>query len=181
MLIRKRGPYVRMIDIFRCFSVRCVVYIKNDVLCYHWIHIFIDVAYFCAIMSYEQWNWRFFGFQWLNGHRAVQDWFDELPEDAKEEARDTFAYLQHLPLTLWKKPKFDLLKGAEVSEVRFDTETHTYRIYGYYGPEGMGRQVYTLLYGHDKKTGNDAKGKREAGKRRGYVDRREASVHEFKF
>jgi hypothetical protein len=132
-------------------------------------------------MPYEAWNWRFFGFMWLTGSRPVQEWFDLLSDDAKYEARDTFGYLQHLPLASWKKPKFDLLKGEEVSEVRFETETHVYRIYGYYGPSKLGRQVYTLLYGHDKKLGNDAKGKREATKRRKAIGRGDAKVHEFEF
>lgn len=132
-------------------------------------------------MAYEQWNWRFFGFEWLNGNRPVQDWFDELLPDAKNEARDTFGYLQHSPIATWRKPKFDPLKGEEVSEVRFATETHTYRIYGYYGPDYLGRQVFSLLYGHDKKTGNDREGKREAKKRRHLVEQRKANVQPFKF
>lgn len=48
-------------------------------------------------MSYEVWNWRFFGLTWSTGNKPVQDWFDLLPDDAKDEARDTFGYLQHLP------------------------------------------------------------------------------------
>jgi len=142
---------------------------------------FIDLYNFCAIMIYELWNWRFFGLEWLNGNRPVQDWFDGLPVEAKDEARDTFGYLEHSPITAWKKPKFDPLRGEEVSEVRFGTETHTYRIYGCYGPDYLGRQVFSLLYGHDKKTGNDREGKREATKRRRLVERREAVVHAFEF
>lgn len=132
-------------------------------------------------MAPETWNWRFFGFQWANDGQPVQDWFDLLPQDAKDEALDTIGYLQHLSLAAWKKPKFDPLGGEEVSEVRFETNSHTYRIYGYYGPSGYGRQVYTFLYGHDKHVRNDKKGKREASKRKGFIERGEATVHEFKF
>jgi hypothetical protein len=132
-------------------------------------------------MVYEQWNWRFFGFQWPNGNKPVQTWFNGLPEDARDEARDTFAYLEHLPIASWKKPKFDPLKGEEVSEIRFGTKTHTYRVYGYYGPDALGRQVYTLLVGDAKKTGNDTGGKREATKRKKHIERREAWIHAFEF
>jgi Phage derived protein Gp49-like (DUF891) len=132
-------------------------------------------------MPYEQWNWRFFGFQWLNGNTPVQDWFDGLPQDAKDAAIDTFGYLQQSPITAWKKPKFDPLKGEEVNEVRFETNEHTYRIYGYYGPESLGRQVFTLLLGHDKKVRNDAEGKREATKRKHYIEQGKATVHAFEF
>jgi Phage derived protein Gp49-like (DUF891) len=132
-------------------------------------------------MAYEQWNWRFFGFQWLNENKPVQDWFDRLPQDALDAARDTFGYLQHSPIAAWRKPKFDPLKGEEVNEVRFETESHTYRIYGYYGPASLGRQVFTLLYGHDKKVRNDAEGKREATKRKWHVERGEAKTHPFEF
>ena len=132
-------------------------------------------------MSYESWNWRFFGFMWLTENKPVQEWFDLLPDDAKDEARDTFGYLQHLPIAAWKKPQFDPLKGEEVSEVRFETATHFFRIYGYYGPNRLGRQVYTLLIGHDKQTRNDKAGKREAAKRRRAIERGEGSVHQFEF
>jgi hypothetical protein len=118
---------------------------------------------------------------WLTGNRPVQDWFDLLPEDAKNEARDTFSYLEHLPIAAWKKPKFDPLKGEEVTEVRFETKSHVYRIYGYYGPSELGRQAYTLLYGHDKKLGNDAHGKREGTKGKRAIEAGQARVHKFEF
>jgi len=131
-------------------------------------------------MDYAEWNWRFFGFQWLNDNKPVQDWFDGLLDDAKEELRDTIGHLQHLPPHLWKKPQFDPLTGEDVTEVRFETATHFYRIYGYYGPKGQ-RQSFTFLLGNDKKIRNDTKGKREASKRRGYIERGEAKVHRFEF
>jgi hypothetical protein len=132
-------------------------------------------------MSYDAWNWRFFGLMWLTENRPVQEWFDLLPEDAKEEARDTFGYLQHLPIACWKKPQFDPLKGEEVNEVRFETATHFFRVYGYYGPNALGRQAYTLLLGHDKQTRNDKAGKREATKRKRSIERGDARVHQFEF
>ena len=132
-------------------------------------------------MTFDSWNWRFFGLLWSTDNKPVQDWFDLLPEDAKDEARDTFGYLQHLPIAAWKKPQFDPLKGEEVSEVRFETATHFFRVYGYYGPNSRGRQVYTLLLGHDKKSRNDKAGKREATKRKRSLDRGDAQTHEFEF
>ena len=62
-------------------------------------------------MAYKEWNWQFYGLQWANGNKPVQEWFDGLPEDAKEELRDTIRHLQHLPYHLWKKPQFDRLAG----------------------------------------------------------------------
>ena len=131
-------------------------------------------------MAYEDWNWQFCGFQWPNGNKPVQDWFDGLLDDAKEELRDTIRYLQHLPYHLWKKPQFDRLAGEDVTEVRFDTATHTYRIYGYCGPKGQ-RQSFVFLHGNDKKIRNDPKGKSEATKRLGHIERGEAGVHGFEF
>jgi hypothetical protein len=129
----------------------------------------------------QEWNWQFFGFQWLNGNKPVQDWFDGLPDDAKDEARDTIGYLRYLPPHLWKRPRFDPLSGEDVTEVRFDTATNTYRIYGFFGGLDDKRQIYTFLYGADKKTRNDLKGKREASKLRRIVERKEATVHRFEF
>jgi hypothetical protein len=131
-------------------------------------------------MAYEDWNWQFCGFQWPNGNRPVQDWFDGLLDDAKEELRDTIRHLQHLPYHLWKKPQFDRLAGEGVTEVRFDTATHVYRIYGYCGPKGQ-RQSFVFLLGNDKKARNDPKGKAEAAKRLGYIERDQATVHGFEF
>jgi hypothetical protein len=89
-----------------------------------------------------------------------------------EERRSTRVPLKagHLPIAAWKKPQFDPLKGEEVSEVR-----------GYYGPTVLGRQVYTLLFGHDKQTRNDTSGKREATKRKRSIERGDAKTHKFEF
>jgi hypothetical protein len=132
-------------------------------------------------MAYEQWNWSFFGYQRLDGGKPVQDWFDGLPDDAKKEARETIGYLQQLPNHLWKKPHFDPLGGEDVTEIRFETATHTYRIYGYAGGPSRARQLYILLFGHDKKVRNDTKGKSEATKRRAEIDRGAATFHPFEF
>ena len=131
-------------------------------------------------MAYEEWNWRFFGFQWLSNSKPVQDWFDGLLEDAQNALRDRIGYLQHLPRHLWKKPQFDPLAGEDVTEVRFETATHYYRVYGYFGPKGE-RQSFVFLLGSDKKTRNDKAGKREASKRRSCIERGEAKVHRFEF
>lgn len=100
-----------------------------------------------------------------------------------EERRSTRVPLKagHLPIAAWKKPQFDPLKGEEVSEVRFETATHYFRVYGYYGPTVLGRQVYTLLFGHDKQTRNDTSGKREATKRKRSIERGDAKTHKFEF
>jgi hypothetical protein len=166
---------------WHCFSVTYNVYINIDVVAMGNGNIFIDVAQFCAIMIYVDWNWRFFAIEWLDGNRPVQSWFDDLPDDAKEEARDTIRILRNLPPHLWKKPQHDPLSGEEVTEIRFETASHYYRIYGHFGGPPGERQVYTFLYGTDKRVRNDTSGKREATKRKGFITRKEARIHGFKF
>jgi len=130
-------------------------------------------------MNVEIWYWRFFGFETLVGNRLVQDWFNELPEDARNDARDIIAHLQHLPNHLWRRPEFDQLEDG-LSEVRFKSPLNTYRIYGFFGPEGF-RRVYTFLHGADKKVRNDRNAKRVARDRMGQLSQQKARVHEFEF
>lgn len=120
--------------------------------------------------------------------RPVQSWYDNLPEDAKDEIRDLLNYLQKLTSSLWRRPEFDELDGAGgISELRppditlevaGELETLTFRIYGYFGPtEG----VYTFLHGARKDVKNDTRGKRVARKRLQQLERGEATTHEFEF
>jgi hypothetical protein len=128
----------------------------------------------------EIWNWTFRGFETLVGNRrVVQDWFDGLPENASNEAKDTIGYLQHTPIHQWKSPHFEKLEEG-LSEVRFRLGKVRYRIYGYFGPAGY-RQSYTFLHGTDKKVSNDLSGKNTAKDRMAQIARREASFHEFEF
>jgi Phage derived protein Gp49-like (DUF891) len=127
----------------------------------------------------EEWNWAFRGYQTAVDGQPVQDWFDDLPEDAQDEARAAIGYLQHLPIRLWGPPTFKHL-GNSLSEIRFRLLTVRYRIYGYFGPKGYVR-TYTFLHGTDKKVSNDRDGKELASDRLGKIERNRASTHAFMF
>src|SRR5271156_2248189 len=117
----------------------------------------------------SEWFWRFRAFESVLEGRPVQAWYNELPDDAKDEIRDLLNYLQKLTNKLWRRPEFDGLDGAGgISELRppdipleitGELEVVTYRIYGYFGPS---YGVYTFLHGVRKDVRNDTHGKRIA-------------------
>src|ERR1035441_3157327 len=115
----------------------------------------------------------FDGYMTPNRRLDVQEWFDALSEDEKDEARDVLAYLQHQPRHLWCRPEFEVL-DHDISEVRFKVNAlhvqHVYRIYGAFWPERK-RYSFTFLIGKDKKVDNDRKGKKEAIDRLGRLRR----------
>jgi hypothetical protein len=125
----------------------------------------------------EKWLWRFLGFQTLAGNQPVQDWFDGLDDDARNDLLDTLGDLQVLPNHLWLRPKFDQLED-DISEIVGWTASDELRIYGYFPGQ---RQTYTFLHGKSKKVGNDKQGKRTAKERLKLLRRNEATTHEFKF
>jgi hypothetical protein len=137
-------------------------------------------------MAFESVKWTFYGYVTPAGGRDVQDWFNGLPEEARDEARDTLAYLQQLPPSQWVRTDFAPL-GDDIAEIRFkvnvEHEQRIYRIYGTFWPEGL-RYSFTFLIGKDKKVKNDKHGKSEAIKRLKKLklphnDR--GTVHEFEF
>jgi len=136
-----------------------------------------------VIQSVEEISWTFYGYETPAGGKDVQDWFDGLRVEERDEATDVLVYLQALPRHQWFKPGFDLLDD-DVSEIRFKVNAlhvrKIYRIYGAFWPEKQ-RHSYTLLIGKDKKVDNDRRGKAEAIKRLKQLRRGEARIHEFKF
>jgi hypothetical protein len=140
----------------------------------------------------EEVVWAFFGYETLAGGRPVQDWFDALLPEEKDEALDTLGYLQHLPLRLWSEPEYAPL-GRGLSEIRFKVNSlnETIRIYGFFWPhlpkerdrkpDVQYRPSYTFLHGKSKKVRNDKVGKEEARRIMGKIERKEARVHAFKF
>jgi hypothetical protein len=126
-------------------------------------------------------SWRFYGYATKAEGRIIQEWFDGLSEEERDEALDTIGYLQHLRLDQWKYPRFEHL-GDGLSEIRFKVASLnlTIRIYGIFWPIGE-RFSYTFLYGGNKKVKNDKRGKKEAYRRKGIVENGESTVHEFKF
>ena len=55
-------------------------------------------------MADEKISWRFYGYVTPGGGCDVQEWFDSLSEDERDEARDAIGYLQVQPRRLWNKP-----------------------------------------------------------------------------
>jgi Gp49-like protein DUF891 len=125
----------------------------------------------------KTWNWRFLGFETLKGNRPVQDWFDALDDEGRNELLDTLYYLRALPNHLWRRPKFDHLEG-DISEIIGWTASDELRIYGYF--PGL-QQTYMFLNGKSKKVANDKHGKRIAKDRLKLLRRGEAGFHEFEF
>lgn len=140
----------------------------------------------------EEVLWSFYGYETPARGRIVQDWFDALLSEEKDEVIDTLGYLQRLPLRLWGEPEFKPLGGG-LSEIRFKVSclNEIVRIYGFFWPElpkEKDRQPgvkyypsYTFLNGKDKKVKNDRAGKEEARRRMRLVERKVARVHAFKF
>jgi phage-related protein len=124
------------------------------------------------------WNWSFLGYEAPSGNRPVQEWFDGLADEVKDEARDAIGYLQHSSIQQWSRPHFEKLEDG-ISEVRFRVSNVRYRIYGYFATEV--RQSYTFLHGTHKKVSNDRKGKKTAKDRMGEIGRKEARTHKFEF
>jgi len=128
----------------------------------------------------EEIAWTFYGYQTPAGGKEVQEWFDGLLVEERDEGIDTLVYLQALPVKLWGKPEYGQL-GDGLSEIRFKVNAlnRVYRIYGCFWPGG--RWSYTLLLGRDKKVSNPRHDIAEARKRKHRLEQGKASVHEFEF
>ncbi len=136
-------------------------------------------------MAYD-WKWTFLGFESSGEGRPVQTWFDALPEEEKDEIRDTLVYLKKITLRRWPEASYDPLLGAGgISEIKVAefrglrngvVQRITLRIYGFFGPKDHGRS-YTFLHGTDKKVRNDTKGKSIGKRRLDELLRGEATVH----
>ena len=126
-------------------------------------------------------KWQFWGYVTPAGNAEVQDWFDDLVDQEKDDIRDQLAYLQVLPPHLWKGPEFKAF-DSDISEIRIGkgATKKLFRIYGTFWPKGV-RFCYTLLIGKEKKTSNDRHGKREAEARLKLLRSGGANVREFKF
>jgi hypothetical protein len=130
------------------------------------------------------WKWAFFGFESAREGKPVQFWFDNLPEDHRDEnVKDRLAFLQVTPRTEWNQPFFDPLDGeGEISEIRFDLikclrGKFYYRIYGFFGSEK--EESYNFLHGTNKKSRNDKHGKAIAKRRLRQLQDGEAKLHKF--
>jgi len=140
-------------------------------------YIFIDILQFCDIMIKReriQWNWTFLGFETPVGNRPIRDWINALSEGAREELVDILLQIQVRPNDEWAAEHFKPLEDG-ISEIRFRTATHKFRIYGCFG----NGQTYIMLVSTDEKVSNQKDAKRLAKDRRGQLQRREARTHPF--
>lgn len=125
--------------------------------------------------------WTFYGFLSAGQNRLVQEWFDGLLHEIRDEIRDSLGYYRNVERHLWKRrgqQGFDELGGEGISEFRFKISGQWVRIYGDYGPA---RHQYTFLHGCEKTAKNDKVGKAVAKQRKKQLERNEASVHEFRW
>ena len=113
------------------------------------------------------------------GGKIMQEWFDALPYDVKDEIRDTVNHLSAIPVTEWKRPQADKVRPPLI-EIRGKTSGHEIRIYGVFDDEVRAR--YILLNGNEaKKKGYDGQAQELALKRLGLIKSGKASTHEFAF
>lgn len=129
----------------------------------------------------EEAIWRFFGYRSSAGNDRVQEWFDALDPEVRDEIRDSLLYYENVERHLWKRrgqQGFDELGGEGISEFRFKISGEWIRIYGDYGP---GRHEYIFLHGCEKTVKNDRAGKAVAKDRKRDIERKEASVHVFRW
>lgn len=131
-------------------------------------------------MSDEQ-RWTFYGYLTPAGTPDVQQWFDGLPDESKDEVRDTLLYLRVLPIVQWRLPEFERL-GDGLSEVRCKVNVlkQIIRIYGAFLPDGA-RYSYTFLLGTSaKKVNNDLAAKADAYKRLSRIKNGQAGIDVFR-
>jgi hypothetical protein len=139
----------------------------------------------------DNWTWQFLGFNSDVEPCPVQEWFNGLPDEAKDEIIDLFKYLRVKTKSRWQRPTFDPLVGScGISELRprdvrmeneeGKVEEVTYRIYGFFGPW---KHFYTLLHGTRKDVKNDEHGKEIACRRLEQIKRGSggATYHFFRF
>lgn len=123
----------------------------------------------------------FVGYVSEAGGQLVQNWYDSLPADERDELLDTVNHLTSLPVTSWKRPQFDKV-DTPLCEIRCKANkaNHEIRVYGAFDPEVRGQ--FILLYGNEtKKKDKDKAGQDTASKRLGLIRRGKASTHGFVF
>lgn len=126
----------------------------------------------------------FLSFESLGDGRPVQEWYDHLKDDHRDEVKDRLNFLQFSPREDWDEPYFDPLEGEGgiISEIRFKpikdvTGKFYYRIYGFF--DGDDAESYNFLHVVNKKVRNDRPGKNEAKERLQEILEETATLHEF--
>lgn len=119
--------------------------------------------------------WRFHGYVTATGSPDVEQWIDDLDEEARDELEDVLAYLRISHVEDWKRPYFAPM-GDGMNEIRFKASNVEYRIFGAFGPS---RNQFTMLVGATKTHGKGRKrnkyapksARETARKRKGEMDR----------
>jgi len=119
--------------------------------------------------------WRFMDYCSPVGNNLIEDWYEDLPDEAQAEFDVT---LKALSITEdWRVTTEFKALGLGLCEIRFKALNVQYRPLGYFGP---GEKCFSIYVGCKKKgtvyTPPDAFDL--ANKRRGKVQRREASLRE---
>jgi phage-related protein len=107
----------------------------------------------------------------------VQDWFDGLETESKDEIRDRLSYIINLEHHLWSNFK-NLGDGLSEIKVRVSALNKWIRLYGYFYPE---RHHYTIFHANEKKTRNAKPDKQLARDRKSKIDRNEGTINVFNF
>jgi hypothetical protein len=111
--------------------------------------------------------------------RIIQEWYDALPDEERDEVQDTLNYLGETPITDWRRPEFDKVRDP-LREIRCkaNKKNHEIRIYGVFDSSIRGR--FIMLHATEaKKKSNDTAGQDLAIKRLSLISQRKASTHEF--
>jgi hypothetical protein len=122
----------------------------------------------------------FVGFVSEAGGKLVQDWFDALSIEDRDEIRDTVNYLVATPITEWKRPEVDKVNHPLV-EIRCKGQAgNAIRIYGAFSQDVRARFVI-LNATTNKKKSHDKEAQELAKKRLKSIKSGKASIHEFSF
>jgi hypothetical protein len=124
---------------------------------------------------------QFAGYASEAGGHLIQDWFDGLKVEERDEIKDTLNYLVSIPVTDWRRPEVDKV-ASPIVEIRCKATkvNHMIRLYGVF--DGNVRARFIILHATEsKKKGSDQTAQKLALKRMASVNSRKASTHEFSF
>jgi hypothetical protein len=114
------------------------------------------------------------------GGRPLNRFVADLGPQAENGFAAVLDVLRTLDRRFWTRPQFDLLHGKKykgLGEIRFDGESKTYRVFGYFGPD---RFHFTLLLGCEKKRSLKHE-MDEAAKRKKFAEENHGVLYVFTF
>jgi hypothetical protein len=117
--------------------------------------------------------WSFFAFA-----PAVQNWFNDLEPESKDEIRDVLSYMSNIESHLWGNDFEVLEDGLSEIKVRVSSLNKWIRLYGYFYPH---RHEYTIMHGNEKKVRNAKRDKSLAKQRKSLIDQNRGLINVFNF